>query len=634
MAIEYERTTYRTCEGLGNLRFTKCELSKTHVPKQLGTIKQIVIPNRNDGNYYGLSTEPRYLGVWERTSSGEEVHLGNSKNAIIQATSTLSIFEFDGIPNNGNGLILGLLVDANGDSLDELAPDDIGGRGNAGDSDGCILYTRAENANYTHLPDITFTIEYQVEVPDVEPDEPTPDDPDNPDNPDTPDDPTPDEEENLREVRIEEYWPLIVKNTAEFDQIAVAENPEFNNFLKCIYRALKDGFILEATEYGVERWEKMLGISPAAGSSLDDRKAAILNYLSVKTPYTWRVLKQMLVGILGEDKFVMEYINDEGKLVLHTDRVSDEILGTISDMLKRVLPMNIEVARYNHRIDVDWRDYPLPRNYTAIEWIEGEKRNAIYTDFCPSSNTEVHFDFVHLSELTWESFGILFGNAGMGQPDAFSLAMYNGGHLSFDFGGQRFDPPKSSPTNNERHYLKINRHEILIDGVLIGEPHEVTEFKSTKRMAILTVSVTGKNGGHFQIYEGKFLDEGVLHCHFLPALDETGAPCLFDIVGRKAYYNEGEGDLIFPTESTTYSLRRVLPDWGKLTEHGLRRLYHAPANYKGELYDYAVENGYKPIIEEPAPEEGYWTPQWRETEDEIVLDWIETEPPMEVNENE
>ena len=162
----------------------------------------------------------------------------------------------------------------------------------------------------------------------------------------------------LREVKIEEYWPLIVKNTAEFGQIAVAENPEFNNLAECIYRVLCDSFIdADMTEYGVSRWEKMLGITPAEGSSLDDRKAAILTQLSVKIPYTWRVLKQMLVPILGgEDKFVMEYVNDEGKLVVHTDRLDDAMLDTVSDLLERVLPQNIEVVQYNHHIEVSWRD--------------------------------------------------------------------------------------------------------------------------------------------------------------------------------------------------------------------------------------------------------------------------------------
>ena len=107
---------------------------------------------------------------------------------------------------------------------------------------------------------------------------------------------------------------------------------------------------------------------------------------------------------------------------------------------------------------------------------------------------------------------------------------------------------------------------------------------------------------------------------------------MFDTVSRTAFYNSGTGDFVTPQSgATTYSLqgRRELPDWGKLTPTGLRRLYHAPAWYKGDAYDYALENGYKPIVEEPAPEEGYWVPVWHETEEEIVLEWVETEPPAE-----
>lgn len=161
----------------------------------------------------------------------------------------------------------------------------------------------------------------------------------------------------IREVKIEEYWPLIVKNTVEFGQIAAAENPEFNRLAKCIYQVLQESFVHDATEYGVKRWESILGINPASGATLDDRKATILTYLSVKVPYTWRVLKQMLVPILGgEDKFVMEYLNDEAKLVLHTDRLNDAMLATVSDLLERVLPQNVEVMRYNHHIEVSWRN--------------------------------------------------------------------------------------------------------------------------------------------------------------------------------------------------------------------------------------------------------------------------------------
>lgn len=163
-------------------------------------------------------------------------------------------------------------------------------------------------------------------------------------------------ETKLRQVKIEEYWPLIVKNTDEFQQIAVAENPEFNKLAECIYRVLKDGFIHDATEYGVERWESILKLTPAETDTLDDRKARILTQLSVKIPYTWRVLEKMVGSYLTDDQWVMEYVNDEGKLVIHTDRVEETKLETIKELLERVLPQNIELVQYNHNMEISWRD--------------------------------------------------------------------------------------------------------------------------------------------------------------------------------------------------------------------------------------------------------------------------------------
>lgn len=117
----------------------------------------------------------------------------------------------------------------------------------------------------------------------------------------------------------------------------------------------------------------------------------------------------------------------------------------------------------------------------------------------------------------------------------------------------------------------------------------------------------------------------------IPALDPTGAPCMFDKVSKTPYYNAGTGDFLYPgkeTEVSTFSLRRPIT-YAQLTEHGVRRLYHAPKGYNGTKEEYAAEFGWKPLVETPAPEEGYWAPEWRETEDEIVLEWVETEPPAD-----
>lgn len=120
--------------------------------------------------------------------------------------------------------------------------------------------------------------------------------------------------------------------------------------------------------------------------------------------------------------------------------------------------------------------------------------------------------------------------------------------------------------------------------------------------------------------------DGNLLRNFIPALDPTGAPCLFDTVKRESFYNIGTGDFLYPSDSTTFSLRKELPSLGKLSQYGLQRLYHTPSNYNGSIEQYAAENNYKNIIETPKPSEGDWEPSWTESYENIILSWTEIIP--------
>jgi hypothetical protein len=62
----------------------------------------------------------------------------------------------------------------------------------------------------------------------------------------------------------------------------------------------------------------------------------------------------MLKEILGDAKFITEFIKEENKLIVHTDRLDNETLTTVSEMLERVLPQNMVVHRYNHEFEISW----------------------------------------------------------------------------------------------------------------------------------------------------------------------------------------------------------------------------------------------------------------------------------------
>ena len=127
--------------------------------------------------------------------------------------------------------------------------------------------------------------------------------------------------------------------------------------------------------------------------------------------------------------------------------------------------------------------------------------------------------------------------------------------------------------------------------------------------------------------------DGMLVLKFVPCLDPTGTPCMYDTVTQTTYYNAGTGDFLYPspTSSATYSMRRPRAEYAKMTDTGVRRLYHVPVDYEGSIEEYASENGYKLLNETDSPsEEGkYYNFRWVETDTELTTEWYEVEPPTD-----
>ncbi|MBO5704556.1 MAG: DUF2313 domain-containing protein [Alphaproteobacteria bacterium] len=136
---------------------------------------------------------------------------------------------------------------------------------------------------------------------------------------------------------IRNYWTAMVKGVGEFQQIAVAENPEFNSLTTCLTRLLNDTFIKDATEYGVKRWEKILNIIPGADDTLDDRKAKILSLLNLTLPYTYKMLDGVVASILDDyTMYIREYT-----LTLEATFKSDNEYHDILNLFGHVVPKNL-----------------------------------------------------------------------------------------------------------------------------------------------------------------------------------------------------------------------------------------------------------------------------------------------------
>ena len=147
-----------------------------------------------------------------------------------------------------------------------------------------------------------------------------------------------------RDVKIEGYWPKVVVKMREMGQIADTENAEFDLLWAAFSNFISDLFIKTATENGVSRWESILGIVPASGASLADRKNVILTQVNIKVPYTWRIVKKIIAEFFGATTFEMEYEIDFQTLIVSGNGATESQISQLSEILKWILPAQIKLV--------------------------------------------------------------------------------------------------------------------------------------------------------------------------------------------------------------------------------------------------------------------------------------------------
>lgn len=150
-------------------------------------------------------------------------------------------------------------------------------------------------------------------------------------------------------MRLKEYWPRCLQELVEFDQIANAEQPEFEQAVSDVKSAADDFFLVSLTEYGCKRWETILGLSVAPGATLEERRENILIRYLDQLPYTYRTLLKYLATV-SEDFSVTLDENAYDLLVrirLEGYSQRDALVATLGQMIPAnlVLRMKTEIPQ-------------------------------------------------------------------------------------------------------------------------------------------------------------------------------------------------------------------------------------------------------------------------------------------------
>ena len=142
-------------------------------------------------------------------------------------------------------------------------------------------------------------------------------------------------------VDLLSYLPPVLQELEEFKQIMNTESEEFNLLVKEYQNLLSDQFVHEATENGLSRWEKILGINPKPTDTPESRRWEILNRLNIKIPYTWTMLKNKLYALYG-DSYIIKLISDTYTIQIRVPQeLSDSEIRSTYTMLEVIVPANM-----------------------------------------------------------------------------------------------------------------------------------------------------------------------------------------------------------------------------------------------------------------------------------------------------
>ena len=146
---------------------------------------------------------------------------------------------------------------------------------------------------------------------------------------------------NNRTIDLTEYVPDVLKDVREMRAIMEAETPEVQALWDACEDCMNDQFLSEATENGIARREKMLGMSPFATDTLDDRRLRLLSRYNENIPYTRRSLGALLESLCGGRGYVLSILTGTFTVKVQVALSAKKQVDTVREMLERILPYNM-----------------------------------------------------------------------------------------------------------------------------------------------------------------------------------------------------------------------------------------------------------------------------------------------------
>lgn len=188
----------------------------------------------------------------------------------------------------------------------------------------------------------------------------------------------------------------------------------------------------------------------------------------------------------------------------------------------------------------------LPSNYTPVNYLQSSGAQWIEMGVAPSQNTKAVLK-IKINEFTNKGASLIGSRSGLNSDDQFTTYLddYGGTRFLFRMDGQTKAVVFDAVKINTFYTITLSASEMkleLEDGTTVfSKTFSVSDFNSTVTMALFRSK--GVSGAYFQgkIYSCKHYNGDELIQNLVPCIDSSGVPCMYDLVEKKTFYNQGTG---------------------------------------------------------------------------------------------
>ena len=190
----------------------------------------------------------------------------------------------------------------------------------------------------------------------------------------------------------------------------------------------------------------------------------------------------------------------------------------------------------------------LPDGFTAVEYIQTSGSQRIDTGVKSSASVGMSADFCFVDTRSPQSFAQVYENRA-GRYELMILLLSNvgspDGAVWFGCGYSAIQYFKKADT--DRHIYHFNadgQYTVEMDGIQYkkADPSRTTFPADARNIWLFARHAPYVNGyAYMKLYSCAMYDGGIKIRDFKPCLDADGVPCLYDLISKTAFYNQGRG---------------------------------------------------------------------------------------------